>query len=72
VPSLYTIFTRSPLVYTAFLRPGAYISGNETLADCEFASGENVMDILYIALIIGFIAVTVALTYFCETLRRPK
>ncbi len=30
------------------------------------------MDILYIALIIGFVAVTVALTYFCETLRRPK
>ena len=30
------------------------------------------MDILYIALMIGFVAISVVLTYFFETLRRPK
>jgi uncharacterized protein YoxC len=30
------------------------------------------MDILYIALIIGFVAVSIVLVYFFETLRRPQ
>jgi uncharacterized protein YoxC len=30
------------------------------------------MDILYIALIIGFVAMSIALVYFFETLRRPQ
>ena len=30
------------------------------------------MDILFIALIIGFVAVSIGLTYFFETLRRPQ
>ncbi len=30
------------------------------------------MDFLYVALIIGFVALSIGLTYFCETLRRPK
>ena len=30
------------------------------------------MDILYIALMIGFVAVSIGLTYFFENLRRPK
>ena len=30
------------------------------------------MDMLYIGLIIGFVAVSIGLTYFFETLRRPK
>jgi hypothetical protein len=34
--------------------------------------GEDAMDILYIALMIGFVALSIGLTYFFETLRRPK
>jgi hypothetical protein len=30
------------------------------------------MDVLYIALMIGFFALSVGLTYFFDTLRRPK
>jgi hypothetical protein len=30
------------------------------------------MDILYLALLIGFFALSVGLVYFFETLRRPK
>jgi hypothetical protein len=30
------------------------------------------MDILYIVLMIGFVAASIGLAYFCETLRRPK
>jgi hypothetical protein len=30
------------------------------------------MDILYIALMIGFVALSAGLTYYLETLRRPK
>jgi hypothetical protein len=30
------------------------------------------MDILFLAVLIGFVAVSVGLTYFFETLRRPK
>jgi hypothetical protein len=30
------------------------------------------MDILYLALMIGFVALSVGLVYFFETLRRPK
>ena len=30
------------------------------------------MDILYIALMIGFAGISIGLTYFFETLRRPK
>ena len=30
------------------------------------------MDILYVALMTGFVALSIVLTYFFETLRRPK
>jgi hypothetical protein len=30
------------------------------------------MDFLYVALMMGFVALSVGLTYFFETLRRPK
>jgi vacuolar-type H+-ATPase subunit I/STV1 len=30
------------------------------------------MDILYLALLIGFVALSVGLVYFFENLRRPK
>ena len=30
------------------------------------------MDILYIALMVGFVALSIGLTYYFETLRRPK
>ena len=30
------------------------------------------MDFLYVALTIGFVALSVGLAYFCENLRRPK
>ena len=30
------------------------------------------MDYLYLGLMIGFVALSVGLTYFFETLRRPK
>ncbi len=30
------------------------------------------MDVLYVALMIGFVALSVGLVYFFETLRRPK
>lgn len=30
------------------------------------------MDILYIVLIVGFVAMSIGLTYFFEILRRPK
>jgi len=30
------------------------------------------MDYLYLGLMIGFVAISVVLTYFFETLRRPK
>jgi len=30
------------------------------------------MDFVYVALMIGFVALSVVLVYFCESLRRPK
>jgi len=30
------------------------------------------MDIVFIALMVGFVAISIGLAYFCETLRRPK
>ena len=38
----------------------------------KFGPGEIAMDALYIALMIGFFAVSIGLTYFFEALRRPK
>jgi hypothetical protein len=70
--SLYAIFISSGVFYTAFLYDPAYISASQISTSFRFVSGENAMDILYIALMIGFIALSIGLTYFFETLRRPK
>jgi hypothetical protein len=33
---------------------------------------ENAMDILYIGLIVGFVAASIGLAYYCERLRGPQ
>ena len=70
--SLYAIFTPARIFYTAFLCVTAYIPISLIVTADRFVSGENTMDILYIALIIGFVALSIALIHFFETLRRPQ
>ena len=68
----YAIFTPSRLFYTAYLYDHAYILVTRILTRCRFVPGEDAMDILFIALMVGFVAVSMGLTYFLENLRRPK
>ena len=69
---LYAIFISLFVFYTAFLYARAYISVSWISTGFRFVPGENAMDILYIALMVGFVALSIGLTYFFETLRRPK
>ena len=58
---IYGIFTFAPLYFLQF---GCYGFG--------FVPGENAMDVVYIALIVGFFALSMGLIYFFEALRGPK
>ena len=66
-PNLYAFFTPASVLYAANFRAGPYFSDLQ-----DSVSGEDAMDILYIGLIVGFVAVSIGLVYYFERLRRPQ
>jgi hypothetical protein len=63
-PNLYGIFTGGCVTYTGFLRARRYI--------LHLRVQENAMDFIYVGLIVGFVALSIGLVYYCERLRRPQ
>ncbi len=51
---------------------GVFICRSLYFGCTNYVPGDDAMDLLYIALMIGFVAVSVGLTYYLERLRRPQ
>jgi len=71
VQSLRHFYVFAPILYGVFIQPRLYFR-QLIFSSFKFVPGDNEMDVLYIALMIGFVALSIGLTYFFETLRRPK
>ena len=63
----YAFFIRRPANFSAPLHRKPHHSSN-----AKTCSGDDDMDLLYVGLIIGFVAVSGGLTFYFERLRRPQ
>jgi hypothetical protein len=62
---LYEIFSRPARILTSFLLPTRYRASRFVSRGCQ-------MDIIYIALLVGCVLVSIPLVCFFEHLRRPQ
>ena len=71
VKFLHDLYAGTNILYGVFIWLRLYFK-QVNCCRLWFVSGENIMDMLYIALIVGFVALSVALARYFETLRRPQ